>query len=494
MTWNPTPAQIEQLPRLATLAAKFRAAGFTDSVRPLLGAIGGPGWIDNARLTLASGGVLPQQRTLIELLLLGEFVPAEQVHALLGTDGAEAMLATGLLATDGFALRGTAMITPFADRYIVSDRSPDRDLASLPSDYVLPVNASTQLLTDLTVRRPGAIAADIGSGQGLHALLAAGHMGRVIATDVNPRALAMTRATAALNGVTSIEVRSGSMLEPLADLRGKLDLLVCNPPFVLGDASAPVAVSAQTAPGEGTIAQLVTNLPGMLREGGWATVLSAWTITDPKDWSARPRGWLDSPNRGGNAFIFRFEQLSPDAYYTQWLAGGPGDPGADAWKQTVAKLGIAAVAFGAIVFNKRAGENWIRTQLANIRGRFGSASDQLASLFDVLARLAAMPDQSKALDWKLRFVADRRVVIPDAGAQGVPQLIHTRGLALPVPLDPRAEASLARFDGTRPARVVLDELAAQGLTSGNASSPAAVQSILSLVLMGYLVPVDAPKV
>ena len=44
-------------------------------------------------------------------------------------------------------------------------------------------------------------ALDVGTGNGVQALLAAGHSEHVVATDVNPRALAFTELNAALSGI-----------------------------------------------------------------------------------------------------------------------------------------------------------------------------------------------------------------------------------------------------------------------------------------------------
>lgn len=487
--WNPSREQLQHLAGLRAVAQRLAAIGYSDDLGRRLGAIGGPGWIDSARATLATGGFTPELAAAVRLLLLGEPLAAGEAEAALGGPALAALSAAGVIITSDQTVQAAAMLTPFNGLLVFSDRSPDRDLSGLPPDYVLPVNNASQLLADLTIRVPGGLAVEMGCGQGYLAALAAGPAGdaaRVVGTDINPRALAMARATAAINGRESIEIRPGNLLEPLADLRGQVDTFFSNPPFVFGTVDAPVAISGGSGQGDGLFEHLVREVPGLLKHGGWATLVGAWLATDAADWSARPRAWLNTG--AGDAIIFRFEQLSPDAYYRQWLAGGAGDPTAAVWERLCSERKIEAVCIGAIVFRRRGGNTWCRTQLANVRGRNGSASAQLRALFAATTRLRDLTSIGNLLDWKLRFVADRRVILPDAGSTGVPHLIHTRGLALPVPLDPRAEQSLARFDGTRPARAVLDELASVGMVSGAPESPEALQTLSTLILTGFLVP------
>ncbi len=76
-------------------------------------------------------------------------------------------------------------------------------------------------------------ALDLGTGCGIQALHLDAHCGSIVATDTNPRALALAAATATLNDMTW-DLRAGSLFEPVAGER--FDLIVSNPPFVVGAA------------------------------------------------------------------------------------------------------------------------------------------------------------------------------------------------------------------------------------------------------------------
>ena len=78
------------------------------------------------------------------------------------------------------------------------------------------------------MRRPVEHALDVGTGNGIQAIHAARHCSRVVATDVNARALQFAAFNAQLNGFDNIEVREGSFFDPAEGER--FDLVISNPP------------------------------------------------------------------------------------------------------------------------------------------------------------------------------------------------------------------------------------------------------------------------
>lgn len=80
-----------------------------------------------------------------------------------------------------------------------------------PLDPYAPAFASTLPI------EPGMRVLDMGCGAGLYALAAAARGARVVATDVDARAVARTLANAARNGLAArVEGRVGSLFEPVA--------------------------------------------------------------------------------------------------------------------------------------------------------------------------------------------------------------------------------------------------------------------------------------
>ena len=169
--------------------------------------------------------------TAIRLFFLERPVARDDVESALGARAVDALArATSLARVDKQTVEPLARIAPVGTILLASDRlstDPTRD----PPDYVSTYSPTARLCDLLTPRPWVARALDVGTGNGVQALLAAGHSEHVVATDVNPRALAFTELNAALSGIDNVESRSGSLFEPVAGER--FDLIVCNPPFVV---------------------------------------------------------------------------------------------------------------------------------------------------------------------------------------------------------------------------------------------------------------------
>ncbi len=71
---------------------------------------------------------------------------------------------------------------------------------------------------------------DLCTGSGILALFAADKASKVIATDINSRAIAFSKINVELNNQSNkIELRQGDLFEPIKD--EKFDLIIVNPPF-----------------------------------------------------------------------------------------------------------------------------------------------------------------------------------------------------------------------------------------------------------------------
>ena len=108
-----------------------------------------------------------------------------------------------------------ARIAPVDGLLLASDRL-STDPTDDPVDYVSTYSPTARLCDLLTPRPKAKRALDIGTGNGVQALLAARHSRHVVATDVNARALAYTELNAALGGLGNVECRRGSLFEPVA--------------------------------------------------------------------------------------------------------------------------------------------------------------------------------------------------------------------------------------------------------------------------------------
>jgi release factor glutamine methyltransferase len=96
----------------------------------------------------------------------------------------------------------------------------------------------TEILVEAALERLGAgddpVVVDVGTGTGAVALSIKDELpgARVFATDVSPEAIELARANADRLGL-DVTVLSGELLDPLpSELRGWVDLVVSNPPYV----------------------------------------------------------------------------------------------------------------------------------------------------------------------------------------------------------------------------------------------------------------------
>jgi release factor glutamine methyltransferase len=98
-------------------------------------------------------------------------------------------------------------------------------------DQVHPITGMSHLLGEAVLAevRAGDRVLDVGTGCGVNAILAAPAASRVLAVDINPQALAATRANAARNGVADrVEARHSDVF---GAVEGEYDLIVFDPPY-----------------------------------------------------------------------------------------------------------------------------------------------------------------------------------------------------------------------------------------------------------------------
>jgi HemK-related putative methylase len=109
---------------------------------------------------------------------------------------------------------------------------------AIPSEVFVPSPHTLGLARHLRIV-PGERLADIGTGSGILAILAARLGATVFATDISDVAVAATRANARLNDVI-IDVRQGDLF---GDLEGPFDVIVANLPQACFDAGRSATMS-----------------------------------------------------------------------------------------------------------------------------------------------------------------------------------------------------------------------------------------------------------
>jgi release factor glutamine methyltransferase len=143
----------------------------------------------------------------------------------------------------------------------------------------------TELLAGEVIARvpPGGVVVEPCTGTGAVACAIATEASPrlVVATDCSRAAVALARENAARTGACTVQIRHGNLLDPVpAELRGAVDVLVSNPPYLT---PAELAAAEPEVRGWDPSEALISG-PG-------GTEVTTCLITAASQW-LRPGGWL----------------------------------------------------------------------------------------------------------------------------------------------------------------------------------------------------------
>lgn len=330
------------------------AAYTPDGVRALLGR--------SAHDALTRGEPEPAARasrdggdrgTLVRLFLLEDTEPEPAVTAALGD--LDPLLEGRILRRTPDGIRAALDVRPYGegtgadgepgtDWWVVSDI--DTPAARQDREHVTGVGGASLTLAAATVRRPVGTLLDLGTGCGVQALHGSRHAMRVTATDVLPRALA-------LSGV-EVDLREGPWFAPVAGER--FDQVVSNPPFVPGPPRVDYVYRDSGTAGDSALATLLGELPGLLNPGGVAQLLGSWLHVRGEDWPDRVRSWLPT---GVDAWVLQREVVDPGLHVGTWQRDAGLVPSsraareqAGAWLDWMAAERVEGVGFGFLMLRR----------------------------------------------------------------------------------------------------------------------------------------------
>lgn len=479
------------LPLVSQFGDALRQSGYTEAgLRQAVGTSSSlshdPRAIEVARRQLPSGTALP---TLIKLFCLGIPVPTDELNRAVGRGTVDHLALIAVVTQERDSTIPLIAIDATQDLLIAHD--PARRGESLPRDHVIGLGPAPRTLAALTVRTKAGRVLDLGTGSGIHALLAVNHCDEVVATDINPRALAYTRFNAALNRLTMPTTRQGDLFQPVAE--ESFDLIVANPPYVLSpDSSVHFRDSGMA--GDGLSRTVVREAARHLNDGAFASILVSWAHREEEAWAEPLAGWVRGV--GCDALLLRFRTYDPLTYASLWIKEETEFAGTlDRWLGYYRQLDIPAMSSGAVILRRRSGVNWRRSAQV-LAAPIQNASDHLLRIFGAGDRLACMPD-TELLEQRFRPHPGHRIHRTGVSGGGSylvegQYLETTAGVPFRVSLGELGSHLLLQLDGTRSLRAVTSELAEvmPGMTSGDLAR-GVVQIVKELFALGFL-QIDGP--
>ena len=374
--------------------------------------------------------------TLVQLFVLNLTVNASAAREALAPLTLDALERMNVLEVEGDRVRPLVRLVPHDDLIIASDL---RLVAGqeAPHDHLPGVHRPSVTLAHLTVRRPVENGLDLGTGNGVEALLMRRHVEHVVGTDVNARAIEFARFNGLFNRVPDIDWRVGSWFEPMRNER--FDVIACNPPYVISPATQYVYRDSGME-GDSVSEQVVREVAAHLSEGGFGTVTVSW-VTDPADADALPvRRWVEGT--GCDAWVLHYRTEDPLTTAKSWNEQDAVDPEAygtvlDDWLAYYERLGIRAIAYGAVVLRRRAApQNWVRVDPLPA-GRLEPASDHIQRVFAAGDHLQGVAYDSALLSERFRVPASLRVASVGgvSSAPGALQLSLDEGVGFQAGID-----------------------------------------------------------
>ena len=492
---------------VAALARDLAAARYTvDRLRSL--------WGDEAGAALERGNRVPALRalaarddpaaTLATVLLLGIPVPVAALDVALPSTRAAGAAALGLVTLDRERAAPAVDLRPYAfvdsrgsgEWWIASDLGELSVGGALRTDHVLGVGGASVTLSGLLLPGPFATALDLGTGCGIQALHLAREAERVVATDISERALDFARFNAALNGVSTIEFRLGSLYEPVAGER--FDRIASNPPFVITPRTDDVPEYEYRdggLVGDGIVEAMVAGAAEHLVPGGIAQLLGNWEDRSTAGLD-RAQGWADAA--GLEHWIVQRDRLDPARYAETWVRDGgtlPASPEGvaliGAWLDDFAARGVVGIGVGYVLLRRPVGAPTLRraerldAPIGEGAAGLGSHLAEALAAFDIAAALTDAELAGAALT-VAADVTEERSHWPGEEHPSVIVLRQGGGFHREVRADPGLAAIVGACDGDLPLSAIVAAVADLLDVDADALRDAVLPAVRELLADGIL--------
>ncbi|MFC8731395.1 methyltransferase [Luteimicrobium sp. NPDC057192] len=459
---------------------------------------------------------------LTHAFVLGRPVPRRLLDAALPTLGSDGAVRLGLAHASGAGaddeVLAAADLRPYeavdaagdVTWWLASDLGELQTGVRLAADHVLGAGGASTTLAQVTMRTPVGRVLDLGTGCGIQALHAARHAGAVVATDISARALAFAGFNVALNhaagGVGEVELREGSMLEPVAG--EQFDLVVSNPPFVItphtGSPLPDYEYRDGGRSGDAVVRDLVRGVGSVLAPGGVAQLLGNWEHRRGEPWTERVGAWLDEAGLDG--WVVQREVQDPAEYAETWIRDGGTTPEREpgtwaraygAWLDDFARRDVEAIGFGIVTLRRPdpAGPAGGRVTLRRLEEHTGTVRQPLGGHLAATLRahdwLVGLGTSSALVDERLVVAGDvteERYLTPGAAHPNVVLLRQGDGFGRAVHASTALAALTGACDGELTVGQLATAIAALFDVPANELAAELLPAVRGLVEDGFLTP------
>ncbi len=431
--------------------------------------------------------------TLIRLFLIEVPVDVETVERAIRPIKLETLIDAGIVRRNGATIIAAVKLLPY-QHLIVAFDLPRTLQTPIGQNYVMGVGRSTLTLANLTVRRQSRLTLDLGTGCGIQAFLAAPHSDRVLAVDLNPRAVQVAAFNANLNGMSNVECREGNLFEPVQG--HTFDLVITNPPFVISPEMRYIYRDGGMQADQ-ICQKIVREVPQFLNEGAYCQILCNWAEYAGQEWQERLRSWFEGT--GCDAWVLRSETCKAGTYASTWIRHTERDDPEqfaqrlEAWVTYYEKHDIDSIGSGLITMRRAAGRaNWFRAD-DGPENMLGPCGEHIVRGFELRDFLETVRDDSALLNSRLRVSPDVRLERHSSpSAEGwvdeTVRLHLKQGLAYTGNIDPFVATMVIGCDGKQRLSDLLAHMA-HSLGNDPASiTPAFCNVVRGLIERGFLLP------
>jgi len=484
-----TEADLEKIYRTREI---LDDAGFTEAATlRLLGIPVFPGLRDRRRLLpeflarTQGGGPL---ETFVRLFVLQQTLPIDAVRSAVAPMDIESWEHIGLIRKQENGVQATVELCQCGDVIAAADWPGE---AGKDVDEVMGLAASSRALIQMTIRRPTERAFDLGTGCGVQAILVARHCQRVFAADVNPRAVRFAEFNACLNKSDNVSFSTGSLFAPVAG--EKFDLIICNPPFVIG----PKLLYTHTSTGAQSdhfCETIVREAPKHLSENGFAQIVCNWAQAGDETSEEHVGRWLEGS--GCDVWVLHSHTEPAEDYARarseeNALDTDTADSLYDDWMAYFERENITAVNFGLITMRRsEKAANWIRYD--EIPGANGVCGKSIELGFLLRDFLDTHREDGELLNTKLRSAPDLKFLKGQGNGtrSGKTRVRLEQGLTFAATLDPEVADFIGSCKGNSTLGDYARKIAAQRHIPMTYLVPSFLIVVRHLIELGFLLPME----